>query len=212
MFACDVRFLQCMSDGMMQFEYRKHDMCGILIFNAHRWVMRSLERLNNFLIKSETNPKRARAWDNHQLELKCLDSLGYFDFIIRYIIIDQWLRKFNYDRNMIVIEYGIKRIMTTMIRKRNDFIGILRIWWIKQRGKWEVKKFILCVSRKGIWKIKWSFNEYLILSIIEWWADIRCVKQVINDGCIRGWRYTCEIIDGRFRKETRRLIQKGVIL
>jgi len=36
-------------------------ICVRWIFNAYRWVVTSLGWLNNFIIRSETNPKRARA-------------------------------------------------------------------------------------------------------------------------------------------------------
>jgi len=54
-----------------------------LIFNAKKRVTRSLEYFNNFPIRSETNLRIARAWDNYQLGLKCLDSLWGFVFIDR---------------------------------------------------------------------------------------------------------------------------------
>ena len=104
MSSCNVRLLQCMSNGIMQFEWRKCDLYVRWILNEYIWEMRSLGWLKSFMIKSETNPKRARSWHNHQLGLKCLDSLGCLIFIIRYIIINQWLRKINCNRFMIVIK------------------------------------------------------------------------------------------------------------
>ena len=117
MWACNVRFIQCMNDGIVQFEWSKNDLSVRLIFNAHRWVMRSLGWLNNFMIKSETNPKRVRAWHNHQLWLKCLDNVGCLNFIIGQIIINRWLWKINCDIFMIVIKNECKWIMTATIQK-----------------------------------------------------------------------------------------------
>lgn len=86
--ACCVRFLQYISNGIVWFEWRKKNLSVRLILSAYKWVMRNLECLNNFLIKNEAHLKIVRAWHNHQLSLKCLDSLRGFNFVERWIVID----------------------------------------------------------------------------------------------------------------------------
>ncbi len=115
-----------------------------------------------------------------------------------------------------MIGWRSREITTTKIRKSRMFVGILMIWWITQRGRWEARMFTLYISRKRRWNIKWIFNERLVLSFVRWWVDIRCVLQMINNGCIHGWRYTWKIRDGRVikdvRKKQRRYGQIGMVL
>lgn len=110
----------------------------------------------------------------------------------------------------------VKRSRQPRSKKFKMLVGILMVWWITQRGRWWGRMFTLYISRKSRWKIKWISNEWLVLFIFGWWANIRGVLWKINNGCIHGSRQACEIMDGRFtndvRKERRGLRRKGVIL
>ena len=89
---CYVWIHQCMSDRIMRFWWRMWNMWTRLIFIANMRVMRSLGWLNRFLIRSGIILKAVRTLHNHQLRLKCLDSLRGFHFINICFIKDWWPR------------------------------------------------------------------------------------------------------------------------
>jgi len=148
--------------------------------------------------------------------LKWLDGLWGFDFVDRWIFVDQWLRRINKEWINIVIGWWGEEITTTKIRKFRMLVSILMVPWVTQRGRWEGKMFTLYIFGKRRWNIKWIFNEWLVLFIVVWWPNIWRVLWLINSVCIRGWRHTCEIMDDRLtidvRKEWRGIGREGFIL
>lgn len=140
-----------------------------MIFSVNNRVMRSLERFNRFIIRSGTNLKATRTWHNHQLGLKRLQSLSSFQFIRRWIIKAQWLRKINSRKIIIVTEWMSENIMIATIKKfkmmNNDILMIRRI--IKM-GWWKMRNFTLYVSRKVRWETGWIQEEIFVLFTFKW--------------------------------------------
>lgn len=151
--------------------------------------MRSLERFNTFMIRRGTDFKATRTWHNHHLRLKCLDNLGRFQFIRRWIIKDRWLRKINSARIKIMIRWINKKI-TTIRKFRVMNRGILMIWWNIKRGWWKMRNFTLYIPRKIRWSIGRIMENIFVLSAFRWKTSIPRVLRMIQSSNIRKLIFT----------------------